>query len=199
MKLQLLTASAALALSVLCTPARAQWSVGAEVGGDRFWGGSVERTGLQRSFRPFRPTAFGVSLERAGRLFAVGVTMRYSSAGMALEGDEALSVVKGIFTVYSLVPEISYRIATLGSANRLVLQAGPLLELWQVLDEGSVSRLGAQSALSLGVPLGGKFSAAITAGIALIASPFTSQQLVAEFERRPLWRRRFSVGLDYRL
>jgi hypothetical protein len=47
--------------------------------------------------------------------------------------------------------------------------------------------------------LGGKFSAAITAGIALIGSPFTSQQLVAEFERRPLWRRRFSVGLDYRL
>ena len=199
MKLRILTASAAVVSSVLCTPLCAQWSVGAEVGGDRFWGGSVEREGLRRSFRPFRPTTLGISLARDGRLFSIGVTMRYSSAGMALEGDDALSVVKGIFTVYSVAPELRYRIATLGQANGVVVHAGPLFEIWRAVDERSETRVGAHSALSLYVPLGGNFGASIAAGAAVIGSPFSNQQLVAEFERRPLWRRRFSAGLEYRL
>ena len=198
MNLPFLTASAALASLVFCTPVCAQWSIGAEVGGDRFWGGSVEKQGLHRAFRPFRPTTFGLSLERHGRVFSVGVTMRYSSAGMSLEGDEAVSVVKGVFTMYSVAPQLSYRIATAGP-NRVVLHGGPLFEIWRAVDENSETRLGAHGALSLNVPLGRKFAASIAAGAAVIGSPFSEQQLVAEFERRALWRRRFTAGLEYRL
>jgi hypothetical protein len=198
MNLPLLTASAALASFVLCTPVCAQWYVGAEVGGDRYWGGSEEKQGLHRSFRPFRPTTLGASLERRGQEFSVGVRMRYSSAGMSLEGGDAVSVVKGVFTTYSVAPEVSYRVATLGP-NRVVLHGGPLFEIWRAVDESSETRLGAHGALSLNVPLGRKFAASIAAGAAVIGSPFSEQQLVTEFERRPLWRRRFTAGLEYRL
>jgi hypothetical protein len=118
---------------------------------------------------------------------------------MALEGDEAISVVKGIFTMYSVAPELRYRVATLAHGNRLVAHAGPLVEIWSVVAEGSETRFGAQGALSFNVPLGGQFQGSIAVGTAVIGSPFSDQQLVAEFERRPLWRRRFSVGLEYGL
>jgi hypothetical protein len=107
--------------------------------------------------------------------------------------------VNGIFTVYSLLPELVYQISRLGSLNRLSLHAGPLLEFWSVLDEGSETRLGVQGALSMNVPLGGRFDGSVAAGAALISSPFGPTQLDPAFERRPLWRRRFAVGLAYRL
>jgi hypothetical protein len=118
---------------------------------------------------------------------------------MALEGNEATSVVKGVFTVSSVAPELRYRITTFGNGNRVFLHAGPLFEIWRVVDESSETRLGAHGALSFNVPLGRRFGASIAAGTAVIGSPFSEQQLVAEFERRPLWRRRVTVGLEYRL
>lgn len=192
-------ASMASAALVLCGSALAQVSVGAELGSDRFWGGSVEKTGQQRSFRPFRPTTFGVEVERRSGRLALGLRLRYSSVGLALEGANGISMAKGIFTVYSAAPEVAYHVATLASVNRLVLHAGPLLEIWSVLDEGSETRIGAEGALSLSAPLGGRLEGSIRAGTALISSPFAREQLDANFERRALWRRRFAAGLEYRL
>jgi len=185
--------------AVASTPAVSQWTMTAEVGAERFWGGSIEKSEEQRSFRPYRPTGFGIGLERRAGKLALGVGLRYSSAGLALEGSDGLSAVNGIFTVYSLLPELVYQISRLGSLNRLSLHAGPLLEFWSVLDEGSETRLGVQGALSMNVPLGGRFDGSVAAGAALISSPFGPTQLDPAFERRPLWRRRFAVGLAYRL
>lgn len=182
-----------------CRPALGQWAVTTEVGADRFWGGSIETTDERRSFRPYRPTTFGVGLERkAGRLGA-GLRLRYASAGLALEGPDALVAAKGVFTVYSAAPEVIYRIATMGTGNQLLLHGGPLFEVWSVIDEDSQTRVGAQGAVSLNLPLGGRFAGSLTAGAALIPSPFGEGQLDPPFERRALWRRRFAVGLDYRL
>lgn len=197
----LLAASAAtmLVAGVWCRPALAQWAVTAEVGAERFWGGSIENTAEHRSFRPYRPTTFGVGLERrAGRLGA-GLRLRYAAAGLALEGADGVVAAKGIFTVYSLAPEVAYRIMSVGSVNQLTLHGGPLFEVWRVLDEDSQGRVGIHGALSLGLPLGGRFAGSVVAGAALIPSPFGEGQLDPGFERRALWRRRFAVGLDYRL
>jgi hypothetical protein len=193
------SAAAILASGVWCRPALGQWAVTTEVGADRFWGGSVENGAEHRSFRPYRPTTFGVGLERrAGRLGA-GLRLRYASAGLALEGRDGVVAAKGIFTVYSAAAEVAYRIISVGSVNQLVLHGGPLFEVWKVVDEGSEIRAGVQGALSLTVPLGGRFAGAVTAGAAVIPSPFGKAQLDPSFERRALWRRRFAVGLDYRL
>ena len=200
MRTSLLGGFAALLVSWgWCSPALGQWAVTTEVGADRFWGGSIETTDDRRSFRPYRPTTFGVGLERkAGRLGA-GLRLRYASASLALEGSDAVAAAKGVFTVYSAAPEVMYRIATVGAVNQLVLHGGPLLELWSVLDADTQTRIGVQGAVSLNLPLGGRFAGSLTAGAAVMPSPFEEGQLDPPFERRALWRRRFAVGLDYRL
>jgi len=200
MRTSLLAGFAALLVSWgWCSPALGQWAVTTEVGADRFWGGSIETTNDRRSFRPYRPTTFGVGLERtAGRLGA-GLRLRYASASLALEGSDAVAAAKGVFTVYSAAPEVMYRIATVGAVNQLVLHGGPLLEIWSVLDADTQTRLGVQGAVSLNLPLGGRFAGSLTAGAAVMPSPFAEGQLDPPFERRALWRRRFAVGLDYRL
>jgi hypothetical protein len=191
--------AAMLASGVWCSPALGQWAVTAEVGADRFWGGSIENTPERRSFRPYRPTTFGVGLERrAGRLGA-GLRLRYASASLALEGADAVVAAKGVFTVYSVSPEVVYRIAMVGATNQLLVRGGPLFEVWSVIDEESQTRVGAQAAVSLTLPLGGRFTGSVMAGAALIPSPFGEAQLDPSFERRALWRRRLAVGLDYRL
>ena len=182
---------------IWCSVAQGQWSVGVEVGADRFWGGSQETASEHRSFRPYRPTTFGVAVARGSGRLRGGIRFQYSSAGLALEGSDALVAAKGVFSVYAAAPELLYRLGRVAS-NELLLQAGPLFEVWSMLEE-SRTRVGGQAALSLRVPLGARFAAAFTAGIALIPSPFTTDQLDQGFERRALWRRRVAGGLQYRL
>lgn len=191
--------SAILASAVCCRPALCQWAVTTEIGAERFWGGSVESSAEHRSFRPYRPTTLGIGLERNARRLGGGLRLRYSSAALALEGKDAVVAAKGIFTVYGAAAEIVYRICSVGSVNQLSLRAGPLLEVWSMVDEEAQTRLGVQGGLSLSVPLGGRFAGGVTAGAAVIPSPFGKTQLDPGFERRALWRRRFAVGLDYRL
>ena len=188
-----------LIYSTWCGVVLAQWTLGAEVGSDRFWGGSIETTAERRSFRPYRPTTFGVRVERREGRLGAGLRLHYASASLALEGADAVVAAKGIFTVYSAAAEVIYRIISVGSVNQVVLHLGPLFEVWSVIDENTETRVGVQGALSLNVPLGGRFGGSIMAGAALIPSPFGKGQLDPSFERRPLWRRRFAVGLDYRL
>jgi hypothetical protein len=174
-----------------------QWIVKAEVGADRFWGGSRSAEG--RSFLPYRPTTFGVGLERLGGRVGIGLQLRYATAALGLEGDEGVVAVNGIFTVYSISPEVVYRIASVGSANQLLLHLGPLLEVWSVTDEDPQTRVGAQGTVSFRVPLGGRFAGSVTAGAALSPSPFSEDQLNTEFQPRALWRRRIAAGLTFRL
>jgi len=194
-----LMGAAALASCVLSSSLEGQWSVGAYIGADRFWGGSLETTQDERSFHPYRPTTFGARVQWEGSHLGAGMTLGEFAAGMALEGVDAAVVAKNVFSVYSVAPEVLYRVAVVGAANRLLLRAGPLLELWKALDEEPQTRLGVQGAFALYVPLGWKLEAVLSAGAALIPSPFAEDQLDPPFERRPLWRRHFTASFQYRL
>lgn len=187
-----------MAMSFWVPAALGQWTVGVEVGADRFWGGSEEAAPERRSFRPYRPTTFGGALERSFGRGGVGLRLVYTEASLALEGNDAVVAAKGVFKVYSASPEVSYRIASVGSSNQVLLRVGPLFEVWSVVDEKSRTRVGVQGAASLGVPLGARFAGVFSAGAALIPSPFEDGELPG-YELRALWRRRFAVGLQYRL
>jgi hypothetical protein len=178
--------------------AQGQWSATIQIGSDRFWGGSIENTPEHRSFRPYRPTTFGAAIQRRGGRLGLGLRLGYTEAALALEGKDAVVAGNGVFTIFSLSPEISYRIATVGAGNSLRLQAGPLLEVWDLIDQGTRTRAGAQGAVGFAVPLGRKISVEMSGGVALISSPFEEGELLAEYERRALWRRRFAGGLEYR-
>ena len=200
MKLSLTDMVAVMLVScALSSSVEGQWSVGAEVGADRFWGGSLETTEDERSFRPYRPTTLGARLQWEGTSLGAGLRLGWFSASMALEGADLIVVASNVFSVYSLAPEVLYRVTLVGRANRLLLRAGPLLEIWKALDEEAETRLGVHGALALSVPLGSKLEAVLSAGAALIPSPFAEEQLDPGFERRPLWRRGFTAGLHYRL
>jgi hypothetical protein len=187
-----------LAIAFVAPPAAGQWTVGLELGADRFWGGSLEVASEHRSFRPYRPTIFGGSLERRLGRGGVGLHLHYTEASLALEGADAVVAAKGAFKVYSASSEVSYRIASVSSNSHVRVRVGPLLEVWSVVDEGSRTRFGVQGAASLHIPLASRITGSVSAGAALIPSPFEDGELPG-YELRALWRRRFSVGLHYRL
>src|SRR5687767_8059175 len=87
-----------------CRTAAGQWAIAAEVGADRFWGGSAETGPEGRSFRPYRPTTFGAGIVRQTGKIRFGLRLRYASAGLALEGSDALVAAKGVFTIYGAAP-----------------------------------------------------------------------------------------------
>jgi hypothetical protein len=191
-----------VALTQFCiwsSAAHGQLAIGLEVGSDRFWGSSIETVEPHRSFRPYRPTTLGVGLERRGQSLGIALHLRYAGASLALEGDEGAVVAKGVFSRYQAVPELVYRIVTLGSTNELRLHAGPVFELWTVEGEDSQLRAGIQGALSLRVPFGGRVAGSLTAGLGVTASPLSEDQLIEGYERRALWRRSVVAGLEYRL
>ena len=186
-----------LALSIGTTSqAWGQWSLGLGGEADRFWGGSLENGPEQKSFRPYRPIVLAVGAEyRFGNL-GLGLRATYSEAALGLEGEEAVVAVKDGFEVIGLAPEVSFQIAALGP-NRLVLHAGPLIEFWQPVDSESRTRAGARGAASLLVPLGGRFGLSVAGSLAVISSPFNSDELLEQYERQALWRRGFSGALQY--
>ena len=186
-----------LALS-MGTPTQAwsQWSLGLGVEADRFWGGSLENGPEQKSFRPYRPTVLAVGIEHRFGSWGLGLRATYTEAALGLEGEEAVVAVKDAFEVIGVAPEVSYQLAALGP-NRLVLHAGPLIEFWNPIDSDSRTRAGARGAASLLVPLGGRFGLSVAGSLAVISSPFNSDELLEQYERQALWRRGFSGALQY--
>ena len=193
-----------IASSVWCSPLSGQWRVGVEVGAARFWGGSLVTGVDSTSFRPYRPTTFGIGLERQTARYAVGLQVHYAEASLALEGPEAVISAEGAFTIVSILPEIAVRIATLGPGNQLRVHAGPLLEFWSIIDQDARTRVGAQGSVTLDVPLGSQFGGVVLAGAAVTPSPYNEGELnlggsAPTYDLRTLWRRRFAVGLRYQL
>jgi len=180
-------------------PSAAQWTLAAEIGSARFWGGSAE-VGGKRSFRPYRPTLVGLGLAYTHDNVGVGVRFHYAGSSLALEGKEAVVASKGVLDVYGIAPEISLPVARLGPDVRVKLCAGPLIELWKLANEISHLRVGAASAVGLEVPLGIRLAGTLRAGLAVTpASPFAREDLDPSYEPRALWRRTLSTSLTYRL
>src|SRR5215213_5013912 len=179
-------------------PVWSQWSLSLGVQSDRFWGGSVENAPERKSFRPYRPTLIAVGLERRAGSAGLALRVRYTEASLGLEGSDAVVALKGAFTVLGIAPELNYQLLTLGPGNRVLVHAGPLLEFWDPVDVQSRTRLGAQGAVSLRIPMGGRFGLSLAGSVALIASPLQSDELIDGYELRPLWRLGFAAELQSR-
>jgi hypothetical protein len=190
--------------STASIPLWSQWRLGLEVGAARFWGGSLETGEGETSFRPYRPTTFGAGLERQSGRYAFGLQVHYFQSSLGLEGPELVISAEGVFETVSISPEAVVRIATLGPGNELRLHAGPVFEVWDIVDNGTRTRLGGQGAVSLDVPLGVRFSGVVAAGVAVTPSPYDEGELdlgagAPTYERKTLWRRRLGLGLRYQL
>jgi|tagenome__1003787_1003787.scaffolds.fasta_scaffold20836730_2 hypothetical protein len=193
-------ATLALVSSVLFPSlAMSQWRVRAEVGADRFWGGAQEEGGEGRSVTPYRPTTWGLALERRGGGKAgFALQLRYEQASLAVAGGGAAAVVEGVFSSFTASPELVYRVLALGP-NTLRLHIGPVVEIWDLLDSPTRARFGGQTGLSLSIPLGGRFEGSLIGGFSVIPSIYDPEDLPETYSRQALWRRHFGVGLEYRL
>jgi hypothetical protein len=193
----------ALLSSTASTPLLGQWRVGLEVGAARFWGGSQESGGGETSFRPYRPTTFGAGLERQSGRYAFGLQVHYFQSSLGLEGPDLIISAEGVFETVTISPEAVVRLATLGG-NELRIHAGPVLEVWGIVDGDTRTRFGGQGAVSLDVPLGVRFSGVVAAGVAATPSPYEEGELnlgagAPTYELKTLWRRRLGLGLRYQL
>ncbi|HEY7636635.1 MAG TPA: hypothetical protein VH763_13870 [Gemmatimonadales bacterium] len=179
--------------------APAQWVFTAEVGGARFWGASAPIGGDGPSFHPYRPTVFGVGVERQGTRLGWGVQLQYAGASLALEGKDAVAAVKGVVDIYGIAPELTVLVKRFETGLRLGVFGGPLLEFWDIGAELSHTRIGAQLGVGLQVPLGTRVLAGVSVSGAVSPSPFEERDLEGGYEPRTLWRRKMSATVRYRL
>lgn len=189
---------ALLVLAARLPPVAAQWSLSAGVRSPRYSGGAVEpATG--RTLGPYRPTMWEVGVDRTGIRVGVGLRLRYAPSSLALEGEEAVAVVKDAMSVYGIDAEVAFRVGALGPGAVVRLFAGPVLDIWKLPDVGTHLRPGASVSIGLEASLRGRWAVVARAGGAVTASPFDAEDLDQGLEPRALWRREVSGVLRYRL
>jgi len=191
-----------LALLTMGPGLGAQWLVEANVATTWFGGASVDTSagGERLSFRPWRPTSFGLRLERRVAKAGIALQLTYAPAALALAGENAVVTINDFLTLYEAALDFSWRIAQTGTGAGVRAHAGPVLDLWTVSGEdGPRARWGALAALTVEFPLGRRFAGSVRAGGALTPSVFEPGELPPEFVRRAMRRGSVSLGIRYRV
>lgn len=190
-------------LLAIVTASRApgQWTIGAEVGIAHFTGSSIDTTTTTdpAKLSPDRPTTVGLRIARDAGRVRFGVRWLYAKAGLAARKGAAALLDKNDMQVFEIALEASYRLARVGSAGALRLEAGPILDLWAVRDLDARTRAGGQAAIVWEWEVSGRLRGAIRATAGVTGSVFQADELPAELARRATWRRGVTIGLAYRL
>jgi hypothetical protein len=175
---------------------QSRWRAAISLSDARFGGTSADTSaGGDGSFRPFRPTVLGLSIERGNDGLRWGVALRYASAAAALDATQATVVARTEpLTLVELRPFASIAIASAGSA-RVRADAGPVLDHWRWSAGDPRTRLGAEFGASLEAPLGRRAYALIRAALTFTDSVLNAVDLPEEFERRMSVRRSVGIGL----
>lgn len=175
-----------------------RWSVGAELGLTRFWGASRNvNPSLSPGIKPYRPTTFGVRVDRrVGRLWA-GLGIQYANSGIGIDGEDVVFVTKGELTWVQLAPEVSGRLAALGPAAVLRAFAGPLMDLWIPQGDDTRARFGGQGGLELWMPLGARVATTVRLRGAVAGSLFHETELPDGYELRSMPSLGVGLGLRY--
>jgi hypothetical protein len=176
------------------------WSIGLDVGLTRFWGGSegVAPNSVP-GFKPYRPTAAAVRLDRAIGRARVGLAVSYAASGLGLEGDDVTLIAKGGLTWVQVAPEVAYRLATLGAASELRVFGGPVADLWIPDDEEGRTRIGARGGAELLVPLSSWLACALRAHGGLTGSLFREADVPSGFQPKTMPNAGVSLGIRFAL
>ena len=166
-----------------------------EFGAARFHGGVRDTSAPPVYIRPFRPTL--VTLRLTGRRFGVALTIAGASTGYS-QGSVAL-LQGGDLSLLALAPEIRHSVGHTGGGGRLLIHAGPLLDLWKETGGSSVARVGAHAGASLELPGSGRIGISMRADAAVTGSQLGDTALSPDLSQHPLWRTRLGVGAMYRL
>ncbi|HEV2290413.1 MAG TPA: hypothetical protein VGR60_01085 [Gemmatimonadales bacterium] len=186
---------------LLLAPAtlRAQQETGTrltlEFGAARFHGGVRDTSAIPVYIRPSRPTL--MTLRLTGARFGVALTIAGSATGYS-QGAIALTQ-GGDLTLIELAPEVRHSVATTPAGGRLVIHAGPLLDLWKQNGGSSVARAGAHAGASLELPITGRLGLSLRGDAAVTGSQLADADLTPDLSQHTMWRTRVGIGAGYRL
>jgi hypothetical protein len=136
------------------------WGVGVEVGIVRFWGASGPLPGSDDlALRPYRPTQFGIRLDRGFGAWRAGLSARYAQSAIGGEFEGGATIFTDGFTLLELAPEAAVAVSRFGAGAALRLFAGPVMHVWIPPDDATRTRLGARAGIELEAPLGARLSA----------------------------------------
>jgi hypothetical protein len=176
------------------------WSIGLDVGLTRFWGGSEGvAPNSAPGFKPYRPTAAAIRLDRAIGRARVGLAVSYAASGLGLEGDDVTLIAKGGLTWVQVAPEVAYRLATLGAASELRVFGGPVADLWIPDDEEGRSRIGARGGAELLVPLSSWLACTLRAHGGVTGSLFREVDVPSGFQPKTMPNAGVSLGIRFAL
>jgi len=187
---------ALLGLTLGASPAAAQWGVSAELGVARFGGTSRDSSGA--TVGPYRPTTFGLHLDRGSGRVRVGVGVLYAKTGLAAEGQGVAVVQNDIGSLWEIAPELSLRVARFGTGIEARLDAGPTIDFWN-FDGERRNRVGGRAALVAEWPLARALAGSLQVSGMLSGSVFDAADTPSGVERRATRRFGVAVGLRYRL
>ncbi len=174
------------------------WRIAIELAETRYHGvGTDTSSDSLGAFRPYRPGAFGVGLERGGTGARFGLMIRFSSTRLAL-GDRGLVLVAedSPVSLIELRPVVSLPLLRIGG-GALRAEFAPLIDRWHLPGEASRLRLGGEVGAALEAPLGRRATLLVRAGLAFSGSLFNDEDLLDGFVRRHATRRLLAAGLTF--
>jgi len=174
----------------------AQWGISAELGVARFGGTSRDSAGA--TVGPYRPTTYGLRLDRTLGRARVAVDLLYAETGVAGEGKGLAVVQYGIGTLWEIAPEVSLRVARFGAGVEARIAAGPALDLWD-FDGEQRNRVGGRAAALVEWPLARALMGSLRVSGVVSESVFDAADAPSGVERRATRRFGVAVGLRYQL
>jgi len=174
----------------------AQWGISAEVGVARFGGTSRDSAGA--TVGPYRPTTFGLRVERDLGRARVAVGVLHAETGLVAEGQGVAVVQYGIGSLWEIAPEISLGVARFGTGVEARVEAGPAIDLWN-FDGEQRHRVGGRAAALVEWPLARALMGSLRVSGVLSGSVFDAADTPSGVERRATRRFGVAVGLRYQL
>lgn len=173
-----------------------QWAIAADIGVARFGGTSRDSAGA--TVGPYRPTTFGLRLERGSGRARVAVGVLHAETGLVAEGQGVAVVQYGIGSLWEIAPEVSLGVARFGTGVEARVEAGPAVDLWNFEGERR-NRVGGRAAAALHWPLARALMGSLRVSGVLSGSVFDTADTPSGVERRATRRFGVAVGLRYQL
>ncbi len=176
-----------LACAAPAPPLVGQWSIAPEVGLTAFSGSSRDTGGVRLG--PTRATVVGLRFGRESPRFGLGLRLLTGSTGVGATDGDLTVIQEHQLRLFEVAGFLSWHLGPIGTASRLGLEAGPVLDIWMPEGVSSRSRVGVGAAAVWAFPVTQRLDAALRLEGTLTGSLFDPADLPPSVAARPTWRR----------
>jgi len=189
-----------LFLSVVCSPAAAQWHLGMELTANTYRGTArdTSSTHVTPNGGPGGGPAFSLLVNRTWKRIGATLRVSYANPGFAVTSPELRVIDKTTGMLVEVTSLISTRVGGIGPSGAVRVELGPALHLWDFSGEYR-TRLGGIGAAVYEWPVSSRFTGSVRLEGSASSSWFNATEVPPEFERHLTWRYGVGIGLRYRL